>query len=287
MPAVPRRPGPRPSTRPLRSGLVRGLHSDQGKGGGEGYGAAVRGAAPPGEGPGRAGARPGDGPAAATGAREAGRLSIPRQESLPAGWPRFVFCLVEAFFLFFWGFVVFLIEGVYGPGVPPLQHPAQARTTEDAGSQWSPPRSFPPAQRARQDQHRSCGGVSAGGGGTAACPRLPEQTAPGSSPHPPRVPCVPCLTALVPAAENEDGFLFPRAHPRRGDLPRLGGFPVPLARRGVPGAQLLRPARWSRGLGKGGEATTDVAVAPWNPDLSVISESLSSTIKHYHYHYCY
>lgn len=47
MPAVPRRPGPRRSARQLRSGLVRVLHGDQGKGGGEGYGDTVRGAAPP------------------------------------------------------------------------------------------------------------------------------------------------------------------------------------------------------------------------------------------------
>lgn len=177
MPAAPRRPGP---AAPPGRGLARASTATR-KDGGEGCGAAVRGAASPRRGPGRAGTGPGDGPAATTGAGEAGRLNIAWQESLPAGWPRFVFCLVGVFPLLFWGFVVFKIEGFT---VTAFRHcsvllrPGQQGTREASGPRRAPS----PLPKAHG---RTSTEVAAGSSGTAACPRLPRQTSPGSSPQPP------------------------------------------------------------------------------------------------------
>lgn len=182
--APPARPGP--AAAPGRSAPGwSGPPQRPRKGGGEGCGAAVRGAASPRRGPGRAGTGPGDGPAATTGAGKAGRLNIAWQESLPAGWPRLVFCLVGFFSLLFWGFVVFKIEGFTVTAFhhsSVLLRPGQQGTREASGP-----------RRAPLPLHKAHGSTSteaaAGSSGTSACPRLPKQTFPGSSPHPPPAPC--------------------------------------------------------------------------------------------------
>lgn len=274
MPAVPRRPGPRRSARPLGSGLSRASTATTGKAR-RGLRGHRAGSSTP-----QAGTGPGDGPAAATGAGEAAAWVS------PGGWPRFVFCSVGYFFLFFWDFVVFKIEGftvTVSHHSSMLLRPGQQKTRGTSGPRRAP---SPP--------HSAHGSTSSEA--AAGCRReaVRQSPVPGFPSKALRVALLTALSAvcallaaLVPAAENEGGFLLPRVHPRRGDVPRLGGFPVPSALAGVPRAQLLPPAQWSRGLGKGGEAPMDAAVAPRNPGLSVISKSLSSTIKHYYYRYCY
>lgn len=109
----------------------------------------------------------------------------------------------------------------------------------------SGPRRRAPFPSARQYQHRSCRGASAGGGrqrGSRLLPGFPSKTLLRFSPpalHPACALSRPRLYRL----RREDGSLFPRSHPRRGYLAGLGDFPVPSAGAGVPGAQRLYPAR--------------------------------------------
>lgn len=135
MPAVPRRPGPRL----LGSGLSRASTATGGK---------ARATEPPcGEQHPQEGTGPGDGSTATMGKGGAGRLGIAWQESLPASWPRFLFCLVGVCFLLFWDFV-FKIEGftvAVSHHSSILLRPGQQGTRGASGS-------FTSAQRARQYQ---------------------------------------------------------------------------------------------------------------------------------------
>lgn len=96
---------------------------------------------------------------------------------------------------------------------------------------------------------------SAESSGTAACPRFPEQTSPGSSPGP---PCARWLPALVPLQRTRTALASPALTRAEEICPGSEGS-RPFRPRGVPRVQLPRPARWSRGLGKAGKAPMDVA----------------------------
>lgn len=206
------RPARPPPQRPGSAPGSPGPPQRPGKGGGQSSGATVRKQHPTG----------GD-RAGRWARRNDGRPCIAWQESLPAGW--FVFCLADFFFFFFfWGCVVFKIEGF---AVTACQHSSILLRPGQQGTRGaSGPRRAPSLCTGLPQYLCSTGSEAAAGvGGKQRDSRLSPVSRANLSGQL-SWPAVCALAARACAtAENEDGSGFPRAHPRRGDLPRLGGFP--------------------------------------------------------------
>lgn len=239
------RPARPPPQRPGSAPGSPGPPQRPGKGGGQSSGATVRKQHPTG----------GD-RAGRWARRNDGRPCIAWQESLPAGW--FVFCLADFFSSSSFGVVLFLkLRGLQSRRA---STPASC-SGPDNRARGEP--AVPAALRRSAQDYRSTSAApaarlqrgSAESSGTAACPRFPEQTSPGSSPGP---PCARWLPALVPLQRTRTALASPALTRAEGICPGSEGS-RPFRPRGVPRVQLPRPARWSRGLGKAGKAPMDVA----------------------------
>lgn len=167
--------------------------------------------------------------------------------------------------------------------MPALQHPAQARTTGHAGSQRSPPRSVALHRTTAvplQHRQRGCSGGRRKAAGEPPVPGFPSK------------PLRAALLArrvragcprLCHCRERGRLWLPPRSPAPRGSAPARR-VPVPLDLAGFLGYS-SRARRGGLAVWEKPERRLWMLPAPRNPD--VISDSLSSAIKHYYYHYCY